>query len=232
MEYQGEIESILYTVGDAGITLKEMAGILGIHPSALRQLLEQLQTTYDQGAGGLTILTFGERYQLATKAGYAPLLHQYFAGHQPNSLSQAALETMAIVAYQQPVTRIEIDEIRGVKSAGALQTLMARQMIKESGRKEAPGRPILYGTTAYFLDYFGLKSLKQLPDLKDFSGQPFDQQGNLDLFFDQANKKNVPLPATAGAETDGADSPQSERSSQAGPEQNDPKNKETKHEPE
>ncbi len=196
-QYQGEIESVLYTVGDAGITLKELAGILGIHPSALRQLLAQLQADYQAGPGGLTLLSFGERYQLATKARFAPLLHQYFAGHQPNSLSQAALETMAIVAYQQPVTRIEIDAIRGVQSTGALQTLMARQMIKEAGRKDAPGRPILYGTTGYFLDYFGLKDLKDLPDLQDFAGQAFDQHGNLDLFFDQASKENAQVPGAA-----------------------------------
>ncbi|WP_225419628.1 SMC-Scp complex subunit ScpB [Lapidilactobacillus wuchangensis] len=183
IQYQGEIESILYTVGDQGISLHDLAAIIGIQASGLRQLLAKLQTSYEQGAGGLTIMNHGDHYQLVTKSQYAPLLHQYFAGHQPTSLSQAALETMAIVAYQQPVTRIEIDQIRGVKSNGAIQTLLARQLIKETGRKDAPGRPILYGTTSYFLDYFDLQKIAELPDISKFTDSAFDQSGNLDLFY-------------------------------------------------
>jgi segregation and condensation protein B len=183
IQYQGEIESILYTVGDQGISLHDLATIIGIQASGLRQLLAKLQVTYEQGTGGLTLMNHGDHYQLVTKAQYAPILHQYFAGHQPTSLSQAALETMAIVAYQQPVTRIEIDQIRGVKSNGAIQTLLARQLIKETGRKETPGRPILYGTTNYFLDYFDLQKLAELPDLSKFTDSAFDQAGNLDLFY-------------------------------------------------
>lgn len=183
IQYQGEIESILYTVGDQGISLHDLAGIIGIQASGLRQLLAKLQASYEQNAGGLTIMNHGDHYQLVTKSQYAPLLHQYFAGHQPTSLSQAALETMAIVAYQQPVTRIEIDQIRGVKSNGAIQTLLARQLIRETGRKEAPGRPILYGTTNYFLDYFDLQKLTELPDLSKFTDSAFDHSGNLDLFY-------------------------------------------------
>lgn len=183
IQYQGEIESILYTLGDDGISLKNLASILGIHVSALRQLLEELTTYYEQNAGGLTLIHHHDIYQLATKPQFAPILHQYFSEHQPTSLSQAALETMAIVAYQQPVTRIDIDQIRGVHSSGALQTLVARQMIEETGRKEVPGRPILYGTTDYFLDYFGLDSLDDLPELSEFNTGQYDASGNLDLFF-------------------------------------------------
>lgn len=183
IQYQGEIESILYTLGDEGISLKNLAAILGIHVSALRQLLAELTEFYENHDGGLTLIHHHDTYQLATKPKFAPILHQYFSEHQPTSLSQAALETMAIVAYQQPVTRIEIDQIRGVHSSGALQTLVARQMIQETGRKEVAGRPILYGTTDYFLNYFGLDSLDELPELTKFNAGQYDASGNLDLFF-------------------------------------------------
>lgn len=183
IQYQGEIESILYTLGDEGISLKNLAAILGIHVSALRQLLAELTEFYENHDGGLTLIHHHDTYQLATKPKFAPILHQYFSEHQPTSLSQAALETMAIVAYQQPVTRIEIDQIRGVHSSGALQTLVARQMIQETGRKEVAGRPILYGTTDYFLNYFGLASLDELPELTEFNAGQYDASGNLDLFF-------------------------------------------------
>ncbi|KRM79178.1 segregation and condensation protein B [Lapidilactobacillus dextrinicus DSM 20335] len=183
IQYQGEIESILYTLGDEGISLKNLAAILGIHVSALRQLLAELTEFYESHDGGLTLIHHHDTYQLATKPKFAPILHQYFSEHQPTSLSQAALETMAIVAYKQPVTRIEIDQIRGVHSSGALQTLVARQMIQETGRKEVAGRPILYGTTDYFLNYFGLDSLDELPELTEFNAGQYDASGNLDLFF-------------------------------------------------
>lgn len=184
-QYQGAIESILYTAGDEGIALPDLAAILGLDVSAVRQLLQQLKKSYEQSDRGVTLLATGEQYQLVTKARFAPLLHQYFAGHQPKHLSQAALETMAIIAYQQPVTRIEVDQIRGVKSTGALQTLLARQMIKEAGRKDAVGRPILYRTTRYFLNYFGLASIEDLPPLADFESQneQAEPHGQLNLFF-------------------------------------------------
>lgn len=192
-QYQGAIESILYTAGDEGIALPDLATILGLDVSAVRQLLQQLKTGYDQTDRGVTLLATGDHYQLVTKARFAPLLHQYFAGHQPKQLSQAALETMAIIAYQQPVTRIEIDQIRGVKSIGALQTLLARQMIKEAGRKEAVGRPILYRTTHYFLNYFGLSGLKDLPSLTDFGAQSehSEPHGQLNLFFKKKQESST-----------------------------------------
>lgn len=209
-QYQGEIESILYTLGDEGISLKNLAAILGLHASAVRQLLEELQKDYETSEGGLTLLHHHEVYRLATKPKYAPLLHQYFSEHQPTSLSQAALETMAIVAYQQPVTRIDVDQIRGVKSTGALQTLISRQMIKEAGRKEVPGRPILYATTSYFLDYFGLNSINDLPPLTEFSSGKLDQNGNLDLFFRNRPSQTDELEEGHQDETNGNDGTTSE----------------------
>lgn len=162
------LEAILYTAGESGVTLGELAGILEISESAMRQQLDAYrQRLAADDQRGLQLQQFADRYYLLTKPAYAPAIKKYFAGPPAAGLSQAALEVLAIIAYQQPITRIEIDEIRGVQSSGALTTLAARQLIKEAGRKEAPGRPILYATTQFFLDYFGLNRLADLPPLAD-----------------------------------------------------------------
>ena len=173
------LEAILYTAGESGVTLGELAGILEISESAMRQQLDAYrQRLAADDQRGLQLQHFADRYYLLTKPAYAPAIKKYFAGPPAAGLSQAALEVLAIIAYQQPITRIEIDEIRGVQSSGALTTLAARQLIKEAGRKEAPGRPILYATTQFFLDYFGLNGFADLPPLAD---APADT-GEVDLF--------------------------------------------------
>ena len=173
------LEAILYTAGESGVTLGELAGILEISESAMRQQLDAYrQRLAADDQRGLQLQQFADRYYLLTKPAYAPAIKKYFAGPPAAGLSQAALEVLAIIAYQQPITRIEIDESRGVQSSGALTTLAARQLIKEAGRKEAPGRPILYATTQFFLDYFGLNRLADLPPLAD---APADT-GEVDLF--------------------------------------------------
>lgn len=163
---QPQIEAILYTAGDAGVDLNDLAAILNISPAAMRQQLEAYQAALaEDDQRGLMVQQSAQRYYLLTKPDFAESLRKYFAGPPATGLSQAALEVLAIIAYQQPITRIEIDEVRGVQSSGALTTLASRQLIKEAGRKEAPGRPILYATTPFFLDYFGLKRLSDLPPL-------------------------------------------------------------------
>ena len=107
-----------------------------------------------------------------------------------NRLSQAALETLAIVAYKQPITRSEVDEIRGVQSAGSVQKLAARQLIEEKGRVEGPGRAILYGTTEYFMDYFGLKDLEELPDIQSMEEELLEELPT-DLFFDRYQETEI-----------------------------------------
>ncbi|KRL43971.1 SMC-Scp complex subunit ScpB [Lacticaseibacillus manihotivorans] len=165
---QGVIEAVLYTAGTAGVELQDFAGILGISTAAMRQQLEAYQKALAEDANaGLFVRQSADRYYLLTKPEFADALRKYFAGPPAQGLSQAALEVLAIIAYQQPITRIEIDEVRGVQSSGALTTLASRQLVKEAGRKEAPGRPILYATTPLFLDYFGLKTLKDLPPLEE-----------------------------------------------------------------
>lgn len=165
---QAALEAILYVSGDEGITFSKIA-------ENLHQTIQQVHeavTAYQQALSqdeqrGLQVLISGEHVRLVTKTTLASLIKRYYT-ITSNNLSQAALEVLAIIAYQQPITRIEIDEIRGVQSSSSLQTLLMYHLIAEKGRKDVPGRPILYGTTDEFLNYFGLQSLQELPALTAF----------------------------------------------------------------
>lgn len=181
MKYQAEIMALLYTSGDQGMSLDTIAELLEIQKPALRQILFQIKEKLDKSDdSGLTIVQNNELYKLLTKAKYGSLLSQYFKTGLATTLSQAALEVLAIIAYKQPITRVEIDTIRGVQSSGTLQTLIVRQLVKEKGRKNVAGKPIIYGTTEEFLDYFALENLSELPDITEF--EELDKNGNLDLF--------------------------------------------------
>ncbi|WP_179395362.1 SMC-Scp complex subunit ScpB [Lacticaseibacillus absianus] len=174
------IEAVLYTAGEAGVDLSEFATLLNISGAAMRQQLETYQQQLaNDPTRGVMIQQSEDRYFLLTKPAFGETLKKYFAGPPAQGLSQAALEVLAIIAYQQPITRIEIDEVRGVQSSGALTTLAARRLVREAGRKEAPGRPILYATTPFFLDYFGLTTLDDLPALGEAQAP-----AEVDLFAD------------------------------------------------
>jgi segregation and condensation protein B len=123
-------------------------------------------------------------YQLATKKEHAPYLKKMVESPTTNHLSQAALETLAIISYKQPITRIEIEEIRGVKTERPIQTLLSKALIKEVGRVDGPGRAYLYGTTKEFLDYFGLRNIDELPPLPEKVEEEFVQE-EADLFFEK-----------------------------------------------
>lgn len=184
MSLNQDLVALLYTAGDQGITLVDLAATLQTDQAAIRQHLEALmqQMTQDHQAA-LVIQQYGDVYKLLTKPQYYALIKNYWQLQQTTTLSQAALEILAIIAYRQPITRIEIDEIRGVKnSSSTLQTLVIRQLVQNVGHKNAPGRPRLYGTTPEFLDYFGLKNLAQLPDLSEFQKEKFPDQENFHLF--------------------------------------------------
>ncbi|GKQ42740.1 segregation and condensation protein B [Companilactobacillus sp. RD055328] len=189
MQYQAEIMALLYTSGDQGLELGIMAELLEISKSALRQSLDELKINLEADEqSGLIISQFDDIYKLVTKPQFGSLLNRYFKSGLSTTLSQAALEVLSIIAYKQPVTRVEIDEIRGVQSSGTLQTLIVRQLVKENGRKNVPGKPIIYATTEQFLDYFGLKTLKELPDISEFEDSELDKDGNLDLFYSKFEK--------------------------------------------
>lgn len=158
------IEGLLFVAGDEGLDAKQLAEVLEQNTDFVRDLVLDLQGDLRAGKRGLQIIELAGTYQLTTLPAHAPYFERLAHSPSRSSLSQAALETLAIVAYKQPITRVEIEEIRGVKADRALQTLVAKDLIQEVDRADAPGRPILYGTTRAFLDYFALSSIEELPE--------------------------------------------------------------------
>jgi segregation and condensation protein B len=138
--------------------------VLELSTDVVRNLIADLQRDFRNNKRGLQIVELAGTYQLTTLPAHAPYFERLAYSPSRSSLSQAALETLAIVAYKQPITRVEIEEIRGVKAERALHTLVAKDLIKEVDRADAPGRPILYGTTKPFLDYFALGTIEELPE--------------------------------------------------------------------
>jgi len=158
------LEGLLFVSGDEGLGIKTMAEVVEMDPEVVRDVLEDLRQDFIAGLRGLRIAEVAGGFRLTTATEHAPYFEKLAYSPSRSSLSQAALETLSIVAYRQPITRIEIEEIRGVKADRALHSLVAKDLIEEVGRADALGRPILYGTTKSFLDHFGLSSLQQLPD--------------------------------------------------------------------
>lgn len=162
------IEAMLFVSGEP-LTLRDMAINLEITPKYLEKILSEMMLEYEVSNRGIKLILINGGYQLVTKADYSDYIQKLLKKNKRQSLSQASLESLAIVAYKQPITRIDIDEIRGVKSDSALQRLIEKDLIKEVGRLEVPGRPILYGTSDNFLRQFGLQDLKELPSLDLFA---------------------------------------------------------------
>lgn len=160
------IESLLFVSGEP-LNIKQISEIIECSYSKTLALLENYGHELSNSSRGVKLMALEDNYQLVTKEENSELIQKLLKTNSRQSLSQAALETLAIVAYKQPITRVDIDEIRGVKSDRALYTLMEKKLIKESGRMDIPGRPILYATTDEFLRYFQLENLKQLPNLEE-----------------------------------------------------------------
>ncbi|MEV5028451.1 SMC-Scp complex subunit ScpB [Paenibacillus sp. LPE1-1-1.1] len=158
------IEGLLFMAGDEGLTKRQLADILELDAELASDLVYDLQRDLEREARGIQIAEVAASYRLTTHLEHAPYFERMAYTPTRSQLSQAALETLSIVAYRQPITRISIEEIRGVKSDRAIQSLVSKDLIEEVGRAEQIGRPILYGTTKSFLDYFGLPSIKELPE--------------------------------------------------------------------
>ncbi|HFI0150704.1 TPA: SMC-Scp complex subunit ScpB [Streptococcus suis] len=168
MSRLAEIEVLLFVAGEEGLTVRNLAEMLDMTPSAVLQQLEKLADKYQSDSqSGLALLESSNSYKLVTKKAYADLLRIYAKTPINQTMSRALLETLSIVAYKQPITRVEVDDIRGVNSSGAISKLQAFDLIRENGKKEVIGRPNLYVTTEYFLDYMGINSLEELPDVSD-----------------------------------------------------------------
>ncbi|MBY5006385.1 segregation/condensation protein B [Streptococcus suis] len=168
MSRLAEIEVLLFVAGEEGLTVRNLAEMLDMTSSAVLQQLEKLADKYQSDSqSGLALLESSNSYKLVTKKDYAELLRIYAKTPINQTMSRALLETLSIVAYKQPITRVEVDDIRGVNSSGAISKLQAFDLIRENGKKEVIGRPNLYVTTEYFLDYMGINSLEELPDVSD-----------------------------------------------------------------
>lgn len=162
----GRIEAILFVAGEP-VRVEDLARALNVSVREIETELIRIRDEYDFHQRGFTLKRFGHQVQLATRALYSADVVHLLQPVQKQSLSQAAMETLAVVAYKQPVTRAEVEQIRGVKCDYSLQSLMNKELIMEVGRKEALGRPILYGTTENFLAHFGLTTLEDLPPLPE-----------------------------------------------------------------
>jgi segregation and condensation protein B len=177
--YFSIIESLLFVTGEA-LKLTEMANILECSVDFTRQLTDELRTKYEENHRGIKIIVTNDEYQFVTKPCNSEYVQKLLKTNIRQSLSQASLETLAIVAYKQPITRVEIEEIRGVKSDRGIYTLSEKKLIKESGRKNVPGRPIIYVTTDEFLKHFDFDSLRDMPSLENFMDGISEQEIAID----------------------------------------------------
>ncbi len=182
-DWKAIVESLLFAAGDEGLTIKQLMHVLDMEQLEVEQLVDELVKNYRKDkTRGISIIEIAGTYQFGTKKEHSEYLKKLVESPHASTLSQAALETLAIIAYKQPITRAEIEEIRGVKTERPLHTLSAKALIKEVGRAEGAGRAILYGTTKEFLDHFGLKNLGELPPLTE-KEEEFNQE-EADLFFE------------------------------------------------
>ena len=177
MSKLAEIEALLFVAGEEGITARQIADLLSLPPTGVVQSLEKLAQKYQEDTDtSLCLMETASRYKLVTKADYASVLRDYSRTPMNQSLSRAALETLSIIAYKQPITRVEVDDIRGVNSSGAITKLLSFDLIREDGKKEVLGRPNLYVTTEYFLDYMGINHFEELPKVEEVDIDPEEGQ--------------------------------------------------------
>jgi segregation and condensation protein B len=174
----GKIELLLFVAGEEGLTKREIAKLLSRDVAIIHQAIEQLKAKYiADNQSALTILEVAGRMILSTKSEYYEVIKAYAKTPENQKLSKALMETLSIIAYKQPITRVEIDEIRSVQSSGSISKLVLYGLIKEAGFKNAPGRPKLYQTTDFFLNFFGLQDLEELPTISNL--KIVEQESNL-----------------------------------------------------
>src|SRR5690625_4696372 len=165
VKLKGIVEGLLFAAGDEGLTIKQLSTIIEVDEKSILYILEELMFDYEHDNRGMMILQSNEVFHLTTKPEHNEYYKRFIQNPRSSRMSQASLETLAIIAYRQPITKTEIEEIRGVNSDYAVQTLLARSLIEKIGRKDTVGRPVLYATSKEFLTYFGLTSLEDLPPL-------------------------------------------------------------------
>ncbi|MFS0874789.1 SMC-Scp complex subunit ScpB [Solibacillus isronensis] len=176
------IEALLFVAGDEGMTIKQLAQYIEVEPMDIEAGLSELLSHYnEEEMRGITLKQLAGTYQLTTKPEVTDTLKKLIENPTNQVLTAASLEVLAIIAYKQPITRAEVEDLRGVKSERPIATLVSRALVQEVGRAEGTGRAILYGTTKEFLNYFGLKNIKELPPLPEEVDQEDDQPTDLFL---------------------------------------------------
>ena len=180
------LEALLFVSGEP-VPAARLASVIGtVSKAEVEQALKSLKTQLDQEGRGIQLVQVAGGYRLVTKADCAPWLKRLDKAKAAQKLSRSALESLAIIAYKQPLVRAEIEEIRGVETSGVLRTLLERKLVRIVGRKEVPGRPIMYGTTKFFLEHFGLQDLGQLPPLREFKELGEAEQAMLPMEREEA----------------------------------------------
>lgn len=165
MNLEAVLEGMLFIVGDDGLTINQIKDVLELDDEEAKKLIISLKEKYEDPSSGLRINFLGNTFKLTTKNEHRDYYQKLIENPETNTLSQSALETLAIIVYNEPITRIMVDEIRGVSSREIIRKLVAKGLVKEVGRSDLPGRPILYATTSDFLDYFGISSKEELPKI-------------------------------------------------------------------
>lgn len=191
MNLKAVIEGLLFVVGDDGLDLDEISKILEVSKDETKELIKELQNDYQSSDRGIRIDFLGDKLKLTTKKEHNIYYQKLLTTEDNNTLSQAALETLAIIAYNQPITRVKVDELRGISNNHIIRKLVAKGLIKEGGRSNMPGRPILYETTSEFLDYFGLSSIDELPDMREFlEEEEKETEDDVDLYQSKYKEEN------------------------------------------
>ncbi|OYD09980.1 SMC-Scp complex subunit ScpB [Paludifilum halophilum] len=214
-QWKPVIEGLLFAAGEDGLSLNEMTEVTGLYKPVVSQILQEMKEEWKEQGRGLQIVEVAQVYQLTTLSEHQEYFEKLAQSPNRSRLSRAALETLAIIAYRQPIIRADLEEIRGVKSERTIYYLKRKGLIREVGRAEGVGRPILYGTSREFLDYFGLKSLEELPSVDTIfdwaeleqERQELYQRLGVDPAAEGAAEESV-APAEETAESDGeAESP-------------------------
>lgn len=185
-DLKARVEAVLFS-SDTALSMSKLEQVLEVDAQELRVALQQLQHECHQDGRGVVLQEVAGGFQFRTRPEYAPWVMQLRRTRHMN-LSRAATETLAIIAYRQPVTRAEIEGLRGVDSGGIVRTLLEKDLVRVAGKKDAPGRPLMYATSARFLEIFGLNSLEDLPTLRDLKTDELDHAHEVELEMDFGEK--------------------------------------------
>jgi segregation and condensation protein B len=189
MNYKAIIEGLLFVSGNEGLSLKQICDITEKTKEEVSEIIKQLYSDYESIERGINIEFLGNKFKLTTKLDHKDFYKKLIKDEQNSTLSQSALETLAIIAYNGPITRIEIDEIRGVNSSYVIRRLLLKGLIEAVGKSDIAGKPIIYNVTTNFLDYFGLGTIQELPEinLTNLKNENFE----LDLFNSKYTEKEI-----------------------------------------